>query len=331
MRILIIKLGAMGDVLRTTSILPALKDHYPGCGIDWITKDESMDLLRNNQHLDTVFPPKRSETGYDLVLSLDDDEEACRIASQTKTKKLFGAYDNNGVRTYTEDSSPWFDMGLISRFGKEKADQLKKDNTKTYQEILFGMLGLGDHKKYPPQLILPGFAKTFAQEFAKRHQLDNSTPVLGINTGAGGRWQDKRLSIEQTVELIRLLGESTLAKLILFGGPEEKERNQDILERSPVQVIDAKTDNSLLEFAALVDLCDAVITSDSLALHIATALGKKVVAFFYPTPEAEIELYGKGERLKGKGASYCSYQAVCDHPPEWDIAAIAEAVQRQIP
>jgi hypothetical protein len=44
--------------------------------------------------------------------------------------------------TYTEDSRRWFDMSLISAYGKQKADALKLQNRQTYQELVFQGLGL---------------------------------------------------------------------------------------------------------------------------------------------------------------------------------------------
>ncbi|MBI2660063.1 lipopolysaccharide heptosyltransferase I, partial [Candidatus Woesearchaeota archaeon] len=47
MDILVIKLGALGDVIRTTAILPGLKARYKSCRIDWVTKKGSSDFLQN--------------------------------------------------------------------------------------------------------------------------------------------------------------------------------------------------------------------------------------------------------------------------------------------
>ena len=47
-RILIIKLDAIGDVLRTTSILKPLKQKYPRAEVTWLTRRASLDLLLNN-------------------------------------------------------------------------------------------------------------------------------------------------------------------------------------------------------------------------------------------------------------------------------------------
>ena len=75
------------------------------------------------------------------------------------------------------------------------------------------------------------------------------------------------------------------------------ERNEKIKKLVKTEVIDAGCDNSLMEFASLVNLCNVIITSDSLALHIGIALKKKIVCFFYPTSASEIELYGRGEKI----------------------------------
>ena len=57
-----------------------------------------------------------------------------------------------------------------------------------------------------------------------------------------------------------------------------------------------------------MNICDVVVTSDSLAMHIAIALRKMVVAFFAPTSSAEIELYGMGEKVVPRGGCVCCYK-----------------------
>ena len=335
MIILIIKLGAIGDVIRTTSILKGLKSKHKNCKIDWITKKESFDILKNNNLINNIFlidknvQNKLKNIKYDLIINLDDDFEACKLATKISSKKIIGAYLKNTQRAYTGDSSLWFDMGLISKLGKRKADTLKAKNKKTYQEIIYRILGL-KYRKQEPMLILNKNDLNFGIRFAKKNNIKNTDLIIGINTGAGGRWQDKKLSIEKTAELIDKLNQIKNAKILLFGGPEERERNEKIKNLAKTKIIDAGCNNSIMEFASLVNLCNVLITSDSLALHIGTALKKKIVAFFYPTSANEIELYGRGIKIIGKGKSYCSYETKCNYPPKWDIDEIIDAVKRLI-
>ncbi|HLC59856.1 MAG TPA: glycosyltransferase family 9 protein [Candidatus Nanoarchaeia archaeon] len=333
MEMLIIKLGAIGDVIRTTSIIQGLKSKYKNAKIDWVTKKESFDVLKNNKSIEKIYLvnsdfDKLKNINYDFVISLDDDEDACRLASAIKYKKIIGAFIDNGKRVYTQDSSAWFDMGLISRFGKQKADDLKAKNKKTYQELIYLILDLR-YEKQEPILILSNDENEFGKNFASKNNIGKNDLVIGINTGAGGRWEDKRLSILETAELIdNINNQIKNVKVILFGGPEEKVRNGNIKKSVKSKIIDAGCDNSLMEFASLVNLCNVLVTSDSLALHIGTALKKKIVCFFYPTSASEIELYNRGVKIIGKGNDYCSYKPKCDYPPKWNVDEIGDGVKK---
>ena len=56
--------------------------------------------------------------------------------------EIFGAYvDSNGSLRYTANSERWFDLSLISAYGKLRADKLKFQNRQTYQELIFDGLG----------------------------------------------------------------------------------------------------------------------------------------------------------------------------------------------
>ena len=332
MNILIIKLGAIGDAIRTTSILPGLKDKYPNCRICWVTKKESLDILKSNSLIEKTFTIEETKeiikNNYELVVSLDDDNNACSLASSVKSKKIIGAYMDHGKKAYTEDSSLWFDMGLISRLGKKRADDLKAKNKKTYQEIMYKIIGL-EYKNHEHILILSSEEEVFGKNFAKKNNMKKGDIVIGINTGAGGRWQDKKLSIEETALLIdKINNKLKNAKLLLFGGPEEVERNKKIKESIKTKIIDAGCNNSLMEFASLVNLCDVLVTSDSLALHIGTALKKKIVVFFGPTSSSEIELYSRGIKIIPKIGCLCCYKPRCDIKPVYEVDEMVKAVKR---
>jgi heptosyltransferase-2 len=64
-RMLIIKLDAMGDVLRTTCLLPSMKERWPHAGIVWITRRESVPMLEGNPYLAEVI-----EYGPDALLAI---------------------------------------------------------------------------------------------------------------------------------------------------------------------------------------------------------------------------------------------------------------------
>lgn len=105
---------------------------------------------------------------------------------------------------------------------------------------------------------------------------------------------------------------------LILGGEAEADRNEEILLRAqslaePVHVVDGGSHNTLGEFAALIDQLDLLITSDSLAMHMAIARRRPLVTFFAPTSAAEIELYGLGEKVVSTAKDYCSYQKDADN------------------
>jgi len=142
MDVLIIKLGATGDVVRTTPLLRRLDGK-----VSWITAESNLALLRGiDRDMRCVSWENRNrvaDTAYDLVINLEDDRESSSFLKQLKFKQLFGAHLNRDDKlTYTSDSRAWFDLSLISAYGREKADRLKLLNRRTYQELIFSGLGL---------------------------------------------------------------------------------------------------------------------------------------------------------------------------------------------
>jgi heptosyltransferase-2 len=143
MSVLIIKIGATGDVVRTTPLLRRLDGP-----VSWITAENNLALLEGiDREVRCVSWENRkrvADTTYDLVINLEDDREMSRFLKELKFKQLFGAYLNGDDRlAYTSDSRDWFDLSLISAYGREEADRLKLFNRRTYQQLIFEGLGLG--------------------------------------------------------------------------------------------------------------------------------------------------------------------------------------------
>ena len=340
-RLLVLKTGALGDVLRTTSILTGLEArHGAGLEVTWVTARAARPLLAGLAEVGRIarlvdVDPKAVPPGlagdlvgdapFDLVLSLDDEEPMCALATavvcpgavdeQRVEERIIGAYlDAAGNRRYTRAAGPWFDMGLLSVHGKAEADRMKLANERSHPEIFADMLGVS---KGEPELLLDAALVDAAEE-----RLAALGPGLriGLNTGSGGRWASKALPEERVVELAVALRDEVHAErgaapvFVLLGGPEERERNARLAAAldPAVTLVDTGCDNGLLEFAALVDRLDVLITSDSLALHMANARTVPVLAFFAPTSAAEIDLYGRGAKVQSTAADYCSYAKDAD-------------------
>jgi len=312
-KILIIKLGARGDVLRTTSILYGLKRKYPRCHVTWFTKIESLPLILNHHYIDKALNYnnknllKLKNSRFDLVINLDEDLEACSIATKIKGKKI-GFYLDQGKVVPTPSAKKVFDM---SSLGKSPLnDKLKKENKKTYQELIAEIVGIPS-KNNDLILRLDDKQKKYFRHFLRQFNLDlKKDLIIGLNTGTGTKWPSKNWSIENTAKLAEKFHKELNAKVILFGGSNEIERNNQIISLSKVPIINSGCGNNLFEFPALISLCNLMITSDTMGLHLSVALKRKIIVLIGPTSSSEIELYNLGEKIIAKKCA-CCYSPTC--------------------
>lgn len=257
MKILIIKLGAAGDVVRTTSLLHLFTNDE----VDWITSFENAILINDNPLIsrliiDSDFLTIKHDE-YDLIINLEDNEKAAQIVSFLKTKELFGCYlDKNNKLTYTENSSAWFDMSLISKYGKEKADELKFSNDLSFQEIIYNGFG---YKFRGEKYILPN------------SPVSDLTGDIAVAPKAGSRWPMKNWAYYE--ELIRIL--------------IERGWSVNILPQRP----------SLLMHLADIKNHKLLISGDSLPMHLALGANINCVTFFLCTSPSEIYDYGIQKKL----------------------------------
>jgi len=308
-RILIVKLGAIGDVLRTTAILPGLQKKHGRVEIDWLTAPASREVLERNSYLRRIFIwEERASIGdYDIVIGLDDEMAACEFVTQVKAKEKIGVFLEKDKINYTP--SAWFDMSRVSRLGLEQANRLKKKNRQTYQQLMGELLGIG---VAPYIFNLSEDEINYGKAVIEKIGLPKGKSVVGINTGAGGRWQLKSWGSKPTIELIKRLRDEEGVYSLILGGEAERERNAKLAAATGMP---EAGNHSLRQFASIINQLPLVLSSDSLAMHLAIALRRRVIVFFGPTSAAEIELYGLGRKLQPQMDCLVCYKKKCDFSP----------------
>jgi len=329
--LLIIKLDAMGDVLRTTCLLPVIDRAWPGMRIAWITQPEAVPLLANNPYLTEVIPygtdalVHLSSHTFDRVINLDASKTSAALATMARAKEKVGytLHDGGYVMATNAAAEEWLRMGVF--------DDLKRANQRTYQEIMCSILGLPSQSMHYV-LELTEREKKVGRDHLRELGLDLHKTIVGIHTGGGGRWRLKQWHEESFIalipELVHVLGPDT--QIVLFGGPLERERNRRIRETISVPLYDAGCDNAVRHFAALLNCCSVVVSGDSLAMHIALAMGRRIVVLFGPTSHTEIELFGLGEKVIPNLDCLVCYKQECDFVPNcMDVIAV-EMVQQAI-
>jgi heptosyltransferase-2 len=265
----------------------------------------------NNPLVDEIYLFENTDTvarlmveKFNLLIHPDASPVSGSLATiaNAEIKKGYLLDAKGKVTPVNDDAVEWLEMGAF--------DDIKKKNTKTYQEIIHNIAGL-KFQKDEIQIHLNQKEIDFKNEFYVKHNLKRFKYLIGLNTGAGTRWQYKQWHLEGYIELIEKLSANKEIGILLYGGPDEFERNKVLKNKFP-HLIDTGTNNSLRQFFSLLNLCDVLVTSDTMALHTATALKKKIVCLFGPTSHTEIEEYGRIEKVIPNLDCLVCYKPLCD-------------------
>ena len=308
--LVVIKLGALGDVVRTSYLVSTYARANGFERIIWITKPNAFDLLKGVPNVTAVGSENVSNMTASVVLSLDDEFDAVSLLNKISYNKLIGAYlDEFGIIRYTTNSAAWFDMGLVSQYGKTKADELKRSNVRSHAEIFSQILEISE--------ITPFFVGNEDLEILWKSRKSQFDFVVGFNIFAGSRWPSKELPGNELSKLI-IEVEAYLGKffinpcVIVFADESNESRALEVSKNHP-NIIIWKTGKHILEFAAAVKACNYVISTDSLGLHLAIAQKVPNLSYYAPTSAIEIDTFGSGVKVLSTTPDYCSYSPVADN------------------
>ncbi len=296
-RLLIIKLGALGDVIRTTPLLLPLRRAHPHAAIYWLT--HTPEILPQQVDYPLGFTLQNltllRSLRFDAVYNLDKDPEACALCDQINARRKKGFILRKGKPAPT-------DRAAEHKFLTGIFDDISRANTKSYLEEVFEICGFtfaGEEYQMdppPPQ--------------ASRWRLSPKRKVIGLNTGCGSRWTSRLWAEERWAALARRLKKSGY-EVVLLGGDQEHAKNRRLAKTSGAKYFGHFP---LMEFIDLVNRCDLVVTGVTMALHVAIGLRKKVVLMNNIFNKHEFELYGRGLIVEPVRPCTCFYQPTCTNP-----------------
>ena len=336
-RILIINLDAMGAVLQTTAMLPAIKRKYPQSHVSWITLKNAYRLLENNPYVDAayVWEPESwlilQSVEFDIVYSTDKSKRSCAFANTLKAKEKigFGLNKNGVIVPLNKEAEYSYLLGID--------DNLKFHVNKKYgTEILQEAMKL-KFRRDEYILNLSEEEKAFCSSYKKEAGLRDIDCVVGFNTGCSYLYPNKKMTIEQHVSLIDRLSGVHGIKLVLLGGPEDTERNAEICRRVGDKVVSTPTTQGVRRGICYENICDVIITGDSFGMHVAIGLKKFVAVWFGLSCWTEIDLYDRGVKLIPEGLQCapcwkkaCPYDLECIQMIDLEkMAAVAEKFSKE--
>lgn len=270
-----------------------LKQHWPDSKVYWWIDSKLSPLLEGDNDLAGVVPFERNgwskvrpwlefwrsiqwarRKAFDLVIDLQ-----CLARSA-----IFG-WLANGKLTIGLDES---------REGARAFYDLIVPRTSYHTHAVDWYLGVLPLLKVPVHWNfewLPKRHEVAATVLDKWPQINDRRWVI---LQPGARWLNKRWPVEHFAELTRrLAGKHAEMSFAILGGVEDEVLGQTIASAQSERCINLTGKLSLPEMVEWIRLCDLMVTNDTGPMHVAAALGKRVVALFGPTEPARTGPYGQ--------------------------------------
>ncbi|MFC1682216.1 radical SAM protein [Nanoarchaeota archaeon] len=266
---------SLGDVLRTTTLLHLYKDDH----ITWVTDEYAFPLLENNKyihrllHLDLLTIKQLEMEEFDILINLEKVPGICALSDKIKAWKKHGfRFDSKTGEARAYDKA--FEVLTVG-----SDPELKKENKKTAQELLFEIVG----EKWNNEEYILG-----------EDLVANEIYDVGLNTQIGQKWSTKAWPIEKWDKI-----EELLTKEGFRVGRQDKQ-GPEVLQ-------------NIRGYMNWINSCKLIISNDSLGLHLALALKKKVIGLFGPTPHKEFYFYGQGKAILPESDLDCipCFEGVC--------------------
>ena len=303
-RFLIVNPYGIGDVLFSTPLLRALKDHFPDSLVGYLCNRRTQEVLETHPLVHRLF-----------VYEKDDLRRQWRESKGRAIGSLLslvGAIRRERFEVLLDFSlAPEFSFclkwaGIPRRIGLDYKGRGRflterillpgfdeKPIPDYYLETL-QVLGveLGG-KRYRTEIWVTEEDKRFAEEFLRRQGLSSTTSLIGISPGGGGSFGGVKASYrhwgrEFFSELCDLLEGRLKRPVLLFWGPGEEEICKAVVEgcrQSPF--LSPKT--TVRQMASLMKQCALIITNDGGPLHVAVAARVPTLSLFGPVDE---KVYG---------------------------------------
>ncbi|WP_040433860.1 glycosyltransferase family 9 protein [Chlorobium ferrooxidans] len=262
-KILVIRLSSIGDIILTTPLLRRLNEAFPDAVIDYCTKAAFSTLLSSNPRISSHYTPEQPPFGaYDLIVDLQNNSRSRSLVRHLHAAKV--------VRYRKQNWKKWLLVQFkVNLYGKER------HVVERYQDSLERFALPVDRKgcELYPSAEERGFAESF-------FITDQKTLALCF----GAKHYTKRYPPERFAELLGLLLKEESLQVLLLGGEEDAPQASGIMHSLPdhyrKKVVNLSGNCSLMQTAAILERCDAVLCNDTGLMHMASAFGKKLFVLF---------------------------------------------------
>jgi len=306
-RILLIRLGAIGDVIHTLPLAAAIRDGYPSAEIYWAAAPGSRLLLECNPDINGVFSVDLralSEAGLAKALalarshlhSLRSLRTDIAVDAQGLIKSGMIAWASGaGMRVGFDHSS--CREGLSVAFTTHWAPPIERPHHVVEKNLsLLNPLGIEIPSAESIRFSLREEVKEGGEvaSYLRREGLAEGRPLMVMHPGAG--WETKRWESRRYAALGDAWIGFSGGDLILTWGPGEEEAARRVVGAMHRPAVLAPPTN-IRQLTALIRCSDIFTGGDTGPLHLAAALGVRCFALFGPTEPARNGPWGDGHTV----------------------------------
>ncbi|MBU1912615.1 MAG: lipopolysaccharide heptosyltransferase II [Candidatus Omnitrophica bacterium] len=313
--ILVIKFGAIGDVMLIVPSLRILKNHFPWAHISVLIGAEAKHILKNCPYIDELilYDKKGRDRGlkgllktsailrrknFDKAIDFQNNRTSHLISWLGAIPERFG-YDNRKWSFFINKSIKYLDIKatpLDEQFRLLKSMKINTMGASTYLEIWPSR----DDFSYIDALL-------------KNAWVSDSQILAGINIGSSRRWETKRWPLKNFARLSDMLAEKDI-RVVLIGSNDAADLARDFIKVSSTKPVNAIGKTSVTQLAALIKRCKVFITGDSAPMHVASSMGVDFIALFGPTdPARHFEPNEKGVVIRKDLKCSPCYKTKCKH------------------
>lgn len=313
-RIALIKPSALGDIVHSLPVLHALRRRFPNAYIAWIVNKSYAGLLQGHPDLNEVVGFERGKLGLGLPRAIFG---YAWLFSVLRSKKFDLAIDLQGL--LRSGLITWA-TGAPRRAGMETGregspcfytDRIRGADFQTMHAVdrywlMAQALGAGDG---PKVFQVP---QSEANRNWAREMLDNC-PRPWLAVGVGARWVTKRWLPEHFATLLRKVQERFGGTAIFIGSGEDTPLARHVARKLRGSICELTGKTTLPQLTAVLSLADVMLANDTGPLHLATALGRPVVAPYTCTKAALTGPYGAaGQVIEARVGCQGSYLKQCN-------------------
>jgi lipopolysaccharide heptosyltransferase I len=323
--VLIVRLGALGDIVHALPVLASLRRQWPAAAIDWLVERRHAPLLELAPDVTTrvVFDRDRmwGEHGwvrtlralrrrqYDLVLDVQGLLKSAVLARGTGATAVYGfarghARERLAAALYTMPVDPRGARHVVHR-----------------NLAIARAAGAAPRLEFPLRRPVPG--ARVAEAIAEAHG-----PFVLLNPGGG--WPNKQWPAERFGVLAARVRRAVGWPVLVLWGPGEPALAEKVVAAAS-GTAQMAPETSLHDLVALIAAAGLVVAGDTGPLHIAAALGVPVVGIFGPTDPARNGPWSPADAVVSRSAACsCFHQRRC-HDRRWCLADVSvEEVQEAV-